>query len=140
MEDLSGSESEIRTLRTLMCCYCYLQETNEDNHYGFDFTTITKEEFDSFRLNPECWTVLHILYQLQLQHYFDLHVPETSDPIPVASEVETSNPSLSVSSFEREAVHHKDEEEHVPVRNSDAKTSDLSSLSQKLNISSTSRE
>ena len=29
MEDLSGSESEIRKLRTLMCYYRYFQETNE---------------------------------------------------------------------------------------------------------------
>ena len=53
MEDISGSESEIRNLRTLMCYYRYLKETNEDITYCFYFTTISKEDYDSFTMNSD---------------------------------------------------------------------------------------
>ena len=89
-----------------MFYYCYLKATNEDSHYVFDFTTTTKEDCDSFRLNPEFQNALNVLYQPWIQRYFDSSVYETLDPIPKVSEVEASDHSHFVSSFEGKSVYY----------------------------------
>ena len=79
-------------------------------------------------------------FQNELDHCMDSPSSETSEPNPKVSEVATSDPSPSISSFEEPSGHHQVEEEFISTRNREVEISDIIILSSNSNLSRTSRE
>ena len=52
-----------------------------------------------------------LTFQNELKYYLNSSIPEILQPIPEASEVEISDTSPYVSSFERSSVHHEVDED-----------------------------
>ena len=79
-------------------------------------------------------------FQNESNHCLNSPITETLEPIPEASEIITSDHLPFVFSLEGASVNHEDEKDSILVSNIEVKTSELSSVSSKSNLSITSKE